>query len=307
MKKVAPVTTTMTTQMQTQAILGVSDAVSSHQIALARQVAEYIDIPMVEVQTNESEDAMYVKNDGSACFACKTALYSALHAVAGYAGGGHGNVKSSTCSSVSITTDNTCNVMLFNGTNADDRKDQTRVGLQAADNFNVASPLKFVTKDEVRQAAKHLGLPNWNYAASPCLRSRLAIGVEATRDHLKMIETAENLVKRVLNWEDDVAKDFRVRLLAGKRAVIELDQSANIEHMQEILNTNEVEMKLQEIGFMGGLADVRLFKSGSVATSVVKPVLNTKEPESIHIHNYRALDDRVNDRFQLQDQKHVAV
>lgn len=40
-------------------------------------------------------------------------------------------------------------VVLFNGTNLDDRADSTRVGLVAAADFNVASPLDTLTKDEV--------------------------------------------------------------------------------------------------------------------------------------------------------------
>ena len=71
-------------------------------------------------------------------------------------------------------------VVLFNGTNKEDRLDPTRVGLQAAANFGVASPIDGLTKDEVRAAARLLGLPNWRHAASPCLRSRLALGVAAT-------------------------------------------------------------------------------------------------------------------------------
>lgn len=81
---------------------------------------------------------------------------------------------------------------LYNGTNLDDLSDPTRVGLLAASKFNVYSPLSKLPKVEVRKLAKHLGLPNHNYAASPCLRSRLAFGVEATSDHLRKIETGKN-------------------------------------------------------------------------------------------------------------------
>jgi PP-loop superfamily ATP-utilizing enzyme len=70
---------------------------------------------------------------------------------------------------------------MFNGTNSDDRQDKTRLGLVAADNFGVASPLAGLSKDEVRALAKEMELENWNHAASPCLRSRLAFGVEATQ------------------------------------------------------------------------------------------------------------------------------
>jgi PP-loop superfamily ATP-utilizing enzyme len=38
---------------------------------------------------------------------------------------------------------------LFNGTNADDHKDPTRVGLKAARNFEVQSPIDHLTKGQV--------------------------------------------------------------------------------------------------------------------------------------------------------------
>ena len=68
------------------------------------------------------------------------------------------------------------NIILFNGTNKDDMKDPTRVGLIAAKEYKVASPLEIYTKSEVRSLAKEMNLFNHNYAASPCLRSRLALG-----------------------------------------------------------------------------------------------------------------------------------
>lgn len=39
---------------------------------------------------------------------------------------------------------------------------------------------QLLSKAEVRLVAHGLGLPNWNHAASPCLRSRLALGVHAS-------------------------------------------------------------------------------------------------------------------------------
>jgi len=93
-------------------------------------------------------------------------------------------------------------VVLYNGTNAEDRMDVTRVGLKAAQNYSVASPISDLTKDQVRSVARHLGLPNWNHAASPCLRSRLALGVLATDDALRRVEEAEGLVREALPWID---------------------------------------------------------------------------------------------------------
>lgn len=36
--------------------------------------------------------------------------------------------------------------------------------------------------------SRELGLPNWSHAASPCLRSRLAFGVQATPEKLALVE-----------------------------------------------------------------------------------------------------------------------
>ena len=66
--------------------------------------------------------------------------------------------------------------------------------------------------------AKGIGLPNWNHAASPCLRSRLEFGVEATVDHLKRVEEAEQFLRHALNLPVDT--NLRVRLLAQNRGAI---------------------------------------------------------------------------------------
>jgi len=55
--------------------------------------------------------------------------------------------------------------VLFNGTNADDAVDPTRVGLKAAADFAVVSPLLDLDKATVRDVAREVGLPNWSLAA----------------------------------------------------------------------------------------------------------------------------------------------
>lgn len=84
------------------------------------------------------------------------------------------------------------------GTNLDDLSDPTRLGLVAARDFEVASPLAGLSKAAVRAVARSLGLPNWDWAAAPCLRSRLQFGVQATPEALGLVERAEALVSRVL-------------------------------------------------------------------------------------------------------------
>lgn len=238
-----------------RAVLGLSPAVPEEQVDIARQVAAQIGIELLEIETDEGKDPTYVANAGKACLACKTHLYSALEAVAEAA---------MTSASASSTGGNgpPRRVILFNGTNADDTRDPTRLGLVAASNFRVESPLLHTTKADVRRAAKHLGLPNHDYAAAPCLRSRLAFGVEATKRHLQAVGEAERRVRAAL--ELDPTANLRVRMLARNQAMVELDQHVLIDtDAENLLDREGFETVFQELGFAS--YGVRAFKSGAVA------------------------------------------
>ena len=157
-------------------------------------------------------------------------------------------------------------VTLFNGTNKEDRRDPTRVGLRAAADFAVRSPIDHLSKPQVRSLARALGLPNWQHAASPCLRSRLALGVPALEAHLRRVEAAEKAVRGLLGAAVRVHHNLRVRLLAGQRGAVELDA--------ELLpaaaaRMGEVEGALVGLGFDGGVT-LRAFKSGSVSAAAAR-------------------------------------
>lgn len=247
-----------------KAVIGVSSSLPQRQLDLARSIADHVNIELMEVKTTEGTDETYIANEGKACYICKNHLYSALEAVA------------STANEISIqSTHQNHKVALFNGTNADDTKDPTRLGLLSAKTFSVKSPLINISKTDVRRAARHLNLPNWNYAASPCLRSRLALGVEATSSHLKAVNLAEERVRKVLSLDETV--NLRVRMLAGKRAMVELDhhlvQQNDVQErsdevsfslFERILRDDGFEEFCKQLGFHGGIG-VRPFKTGSVS------------------------------------------
>jgi len=227
------------------ACIGISAALPQDQLDLARDVAAVIGIPLKEVETTEGKDENYIANQGASCFHCKTHLYTALNTVASHAAQvAKGSKKQ--------------RVVLFNGTNADDRKDPTRVGLKAAENFQVASPLSEITKEEVRIAAKALGLPNWNHAASPCLRSRLAFGVPATRNNLQRVELAEKEVRRHLSLE--VHHNLRVRHAGLDQAIVEIDADLM---EQAALHFPRLEDEILALGFES--VKLKAFRSGSMS------------------------------------------
>mmetsp|Transcript_14492 Transcript_14492/g.27269 ORF Transcript_14492/g.27269 Transcript_14492/m.27269 type:complete len:434 (-) Transcript_14492:118-1419(-) len=262
------------TKGQVKAVLGVSNSLPQRQLLLARQIASFIGIDLVEVSTGEGSDQNYIENNGQACLVCKTHLYSTLENVSRTA-------REISHQRGSSKGQQQRQVILYNGTNADDTKDPTRLGLIAARNFSVKSPLINITKDQVRRASKHLNLPNWNYAASPCLRSRLALGVQATENHLRAVNLAEERVRRILCLDETM--NMRVRMLTGEKAMVELDPTwcssfnhqfncdgemvnDGLKRAEEMLRHDDFEQFCKDLGFHGGLGGLRYFKSGSVST-----------------------------------------
>lgn len=208
------------------AVIGVSASLPDEQLQLARQVAEHIGIPLRELSTHEGDLPEYIANQGQSCYHCKTTLYQTLYQLAealeqaleqalAPGEGAHWPHPG-----LAGTLEPPA-VVLFNGTNADDVQDPTRLGLLAAREHRVVSPLIGLTKQEVRSVARVLELPNAGHAASPCLRSRLAYGVRATPEALAQVEAAERAVRTRLAL--GFHENLRVRALGASLARIELE------------------------------------------------------------------------------------
>jgi uncharacterized protein (TIGR00268 family) len=221
-----------------EAVMALSPSVSADMRQLAETIAAQIGIPLRFVQIEEYRDPVYVANEGMSCYICKSHIYDAMKVVSREAAAQSGEV------------------LLYNGTNADDAADPTRVGLQAAREFGVRSPLDSLTKEEIRTLSRHAGLPNWNHAASPCLRSRLHAGVPATPEHLLRVENAETTLRLLFGITEEM--NFRVRHLPDDSAMIELDAD-----VLEALDLTLCRTVLKDLGFTGVAS--RAFRSGSVS------------------------------------------
>ena len=274
------------------AILGVSPSLSAAQRQQAHEIASVIGIPLIEIETTEGSKELYIENEGQACYACKTSLYKGMswEAVVDWTSRQH------TKNDVNIMVDRDSDsappapppslfsptrFKLYNGTNADDVTDTTRVGLRAAAEFQVCSPLLEcnLSKKQVRDVGQALGLPNYNAAASPCLRSRLALGVPATPASLRQVEQAEEIVKAhlVKHRLMQDSTNIRVRHLKSGAAAVELDQDVldamdpsscgnNNKHNKLLPGLDDMLASIAELGY--NRVDVRPFKSGSVSFSV---------------------------------------
>ncbi|MGD2033791.1 MAG: ATP-dependent sacrificial sulfur transferase LarE [Bacteroidales bacterium] len=175
------------------AIISNSASLKQKELLEARNFCKQYDIPLLEIDSREIEDANYRNNPVNRCFFCKTALYSEMER---------------------IIEEKYPDHIILNGNNFSDFGDY-RPGLKAAEDHRVFSPLaqcKF-TKEDIRTAARYYDLPNRNKPASPCLSSRFPYGEKISVRKLKMVEKAED----VLN--DFGFNDVRVRYIGNKARI----------------------------------------------------------------------------------------
>ena len=157
------------------AVTGVSSALAKTLLDEAKSQAKWIGIQHLEIETSELVQSSYSKNPKNRCFACKKELH-----------------KHTTYLSEKLNYKIVCD-----GVNLDDLKDY-RPGIQAAKEAGVVSPLaKFnFTKQDIRDVSRALGFPWWDKPAQPCLSSRFPYGEEITNERLKMVEKAEEYIKK---------------------------------------------------------------------------------------------------------------
>lgn len=187
------------------------------------------------VETHELDNPNYASNPVNRCYFCKSELHDTLKPLAlelGYP-------------------------YVVDGVNADDLQDY-RPGIQAATERGARSPLAEldISKLEVREIAKSIGLPWWNKPAQPCLSSRFPYGEEITIPKLNRVGRAEIYLRR-LGYEN-----VRVR---------SIDDTAKIELpfdliQQFVVNHNLAELVtiFQSFGFMYVTLDLEGYRSGKL-------------------------------------------
>jgi uncharacterized protein len=222
------------------AITADSPSVPRAEIEEAQQLARRIGIRHQLVTTEEFSDPDYVRNDGTRCYFCKSELYGRIEQLL-----------------PELKVDCICS-----GANLDDLGDY-RPGLRAATEHHVRHPLQEAgfTKADVRELARVWDLPTWDKPASPCLSSRLAVGVEVTRERTARVEAAEAYLKQ-LGY-----RECRVRLHEGELARIEVPVD-ELPRLADAAVRDALTRYLKELGFRFVTLDLEGFRSGSLNTLV---------------------------------------
>lgn len=187
------------------AVTARSATYASHVMDAARKTAAVLGVKHMVIETDEVSDPRFAENPPDRCYWCKKKLFSELTAMARELNFSY----------------------VLDGSNYDDRND-FRPGMKAAEEAGVRSVLKEmrITKGEIREFSKSLGLPTWDRPSSACLSSRFPYGTRITEEDLKKVDVAETFLRtsglaqvRVRHHDTiariEVPEDDLPRLMAG--------------------------------------------------------------------------------------------
>ncbi len=187
------------------------------------------------VDSEEMEIEGFSQNPVNRCYLCKRELFSKMKDLAEKSGFQE----------------------VVEGSNMDDLGDY-RPGLTAIRELGIKSPLRHaeLTKAEIRQLSKELGLPTWEKQSFACLSSRFPYGQTITPEKLKMVDEAEQLLL------DLGFRQVRVRH-HETLARIEISEE-QFEKIMEKQVRDQIYDRLKEIGFAYVSLDMAGYRTGSM-------------------------------------------
>lgn len=217
------------------AITAVSPSLMPEELDAAQLQAAEIGIEHELVETHEMDNPNYTSNPVNRCYFCKSELHDTLKPIAKERGYPY----------------------VIDGVNADDLQDY-RPGIQAAKERGARSPLAEVgiSKLEVREISRLLGLSWWDKPAQPCLSSRFPYGEKIDTEKLLRVGRAE-IYLRNLGY-----KNLRVRS-QGDTAKIELPPE-QIKNFVRDIDLVELTAKFQALGFLFVTLDLEGYRSGKL-------------------------------------------
>lgn len=217
------------------AVTAVSPSLLPEDLEDAKIQAAEIGIAHRLIETDEMANPNYTSNPINRCYFCKSELYDTLKPLAQSLG-------------YSYTVD---------GVNADDLHDY-RPGIQAAKERGTRSPLAEVglSKLEVRELSKFLGLSCWDKPAQPCLSSRFPYGEEITVEKLQRVGQAERYLRNLGLTTVRVRSD-------GSTAKIEIPTNT-IRPFVQTTNLPQLVEAFQGYGFTYVTLDLEGFRSGKL-------------------------------------------
>ena len=208
---------------------------SEEELQTAKQICSEIGITQLFLDYDELENEEFTKNDSTRCFHCRLELGDHL-------------LKLAKEHHVDVIVD---------GTNLDDLGDY-RPGIDALRQNGIKSPLveTSLSKSQIRQIAKSVGLSVHDKPSNSCLASRIPWGQRVTAERLARIEFGEAVVKQLTK-----VKQVRVRDFDGS-AKIEVEKNDISEFDNMVID--KITEKLKMVGFTSVEIDPEGYKPGKI-------------------------------------------
>lgn len=217
------------------AITAHSDLFPEREQKEAQEFCEKEGIRQIILDVNVMDIEGFFRNPKNRCYICKKDLFTKIKNTAA-----ENHIK-----------------YVAEGSNVDDLGDY-RPGLQAVTELEFKSPLREcgLTKTEIRELSREMGLPTWEKPSFACLASRLAYGETITKEKLSMVERAEQFLM------DLGFRQFRVRM-HGMLARIEVFPE-EIGRLMEPENRQKITEEFVRIGFTYVTVDLKGYRTGSM-------------------------------------------
>ena len=218
------------------AITADSPTLPRSELAEAQALAGELGAQLELVVTEELENPDFWSNAPDRCFYCKQELFARMRALSDERGYRH----------------------LVYGATADDVGD-FRPGMDAARAAGALAPLldAGLTKQDVRELSREMGLRTWDKPAMACLSSRFAYGTPIEREGLSRVEQAEEWLRQSLGFRQVRVRD------QGAVARIEVDET-ELERLIAEPARAWVVARLKEIGYTYVTLNLEGFRSGSL-------------------------------------------
>lgn len=201
----------------------------------AKRLAQEIGVEHIIVESNELLIPNFAENTDKRCFYCKSELFDICKEKAKELG-------------LNFVAD---------GSNVDDMSDY-RPGRDAAKELRVRSPLveAGLSKLEIRQISKAIGLETWKKPSFACLSSRFPYGTKITEERLDKVEKCEEIL-RSLGFSQ-----FRVRFHNEIARIEVLPSEINKFLDKEIRNA--IVNSFKQHGFTYITLDLQGYRTGSM-------------------------------------------
>jgi len=218
------------------AVIGRSETYPTREYEEAIRYAQEIGARYEEVRTEETDNIKFRENPADRCYFCKTELFGKLLDIAAARG----------------------IPWIADGTITDDLGD-FRPGMKARTEKKVRSPLleAGLSKAEVRELSRELGLPTWDKGSFACLSSRFPYGTGITREALSRIDAAETL------FRDLGFRHYRVRYHDQNTARVEVGKE-ELPRLLDAALREQIVSHLKSLGFVYVTLDLQGYRTGSM-------------------------------------------